>query len=61
MLNGIKSNLERGRSIEYVISDLTADGLDRDIAANMVTMVIGNNRAVSHVHTTCSQFDNAYI
>ena len=54
MLNAIKANLEKGRSIEYVISDLTAEGLDRDIAGNMVTMVIGDSRVV------CPECDLTY-
>ena len=44
LLNTVKSRLERGYPIEYVISDLTADGLDREIAENMIMMTIGDNR-----------------
>lgn len=42
MLNDIKAKLERGMSVEYVIGDLTLQGLDRDIAGNMVKMVTGD-------------------
>lgn len=41
MLNNIKAKLEKGQSVEYVVGDLTMEGLDRDIAGNMVTMVTG--------------------
>lgn len=44
LLNTIKSRLERGYSVEYIVRDLTADGLDREIAQNVVTMAIGTNR-----------------
>lgn len=44
MLNDIKAKLDRGMSVEYVVSELTVQGLDRDIAQNMVTMVIGDKR-----------------
>ncbi len=44
VLNNIKSQFERDISVEYVVSDLTAKGFDRDIAHNMVTVVIGDGR-----------------
>lgn len=44
LLNMIKSRLERSYSVEYIVRDLTADGLDRDIAHNVVNMAIGSAR-----------------
>jgi hypothetical protein len=46
MLNAIKTRLDKGYSVEYVIRDLTAEGLDRDIAENTVRMAIGDARKV---------------
>jgi len=40
-LNSIKERLDKGFPVEYVISDLTLDGLDRDVATNMVNMMLG--------------------
>jgi zinc-ribbon family len=44
MLNTVKTRLDKGYSVEYVVRDLTADGLDRDIANNIVNMAIGAAR-----------------
>lgn len=43
-LNTVKAKLERGFSVEYVVSDLTAEGLDRDVADNLITMAVGEER-----------------
>ncbi|GAB4509187.1 MAG: hypothetical protein OHK0046_03710 [Anaerolineae bacterium] len=43
-LNTIKSRMESGQPEEYVIRDLTLEGIDREIAGNMVTMAIGTGR-----------------
>lgn len=44
VLNIVKDRLDRGFPIEYVISDLTQEGFDRDIAKNMITMAGGLGR-----------------
>jgi hypothetical protein len=44
MLNTVKSNLEGGQSIEYVLRDLVSAGLERDIALNVVKSAIGDQR-----------------
>ncbi len=44
MLNMVKGRLERGYPVEYMISELTDDGIDRDIAANIVRMAVGDER-----------------
>jgi len=46
LLNDVKRKLELGLSVEYVIADLTSDGLEREIAENMITMVIGDERKI---------------
>lgn len=43
-LTMIKTKLEGGYPIEYVVSDLTLQNYDRDIANNMVTMAVGDVR-----------------
>jgi hypothetical protein len=43
-LNTIKTRLEGGHPVEYMIRDLTAEGLDREVANNMVSMAIGTER-----------------
>lgn len=53
-LNTIKARLESGYPVEYVVRDLTAEGLDREIAENMVTMAIGEARR------RCPNCDLAY-
>lgn len=44
MLNSVKSNLENGQPVEYVLRDLVSAGLDRDIALNTVKSAIGTTR-----------------
>jgi hypothetical protein len=44
MLNSVKSNLEGGQSVEYLLRDLVSAGLERDIALNMVKSAIGEQR-----------------
>ena len=44
LLNTVKSRLENGYPVEYMIRDLTDDGLDRDVALNTVQMAIGSQR-----------------
>jgi len=46
LLNRVKTKLDKGTPIEYVISDLTAERLDRDIAFNAVRMAVGDERRV---------------
>lgn len=41
LLNRVKRTLDRGTPIEYVISDLTAERLDREIAFNTARLVTG--------------------
>jgi glutaredoxin len=44
LLNTVKTRLDKGYSIEYIVSDLTGEGLDRDIANNIVNMAISDRR-----------------
>lgn len=44
LLNTVRIRLERGYSVEYVVRDLTGEGLDRSVAENIVTMAIGADR-----------------
>ncbi len=43
-LNGLKERLEAGTPVEYALRDLTAAGLDRDMALQMVQQQIGEVR-----------------
>ena len=43
LLNAIKRQLDSGIALEYVVRDLTSDGLDRDVADNLVNTVAGEN------------------
>jgi uncharacterized protein (UPF0212 family) len=54
LLNDVRTRLERGYSLEYVIADLTSGGLDRDVAHNVVNMAIGESRK------TCPQCELTY-
>lgn len=54
LLNRVKAMLDRGMPIEYVISDLTAERLDRDVAFNAVRLVTGGE------HRTCPRCDLNY-
>lgn len=40
-LTSIQENLKRGYSAEYLVRDLTADGMDRDLANDMVNKMLG--------------------
>jgi hypothetical protein len=40
-LNTLKQRLEDGTPIEYTVADLTAAGLDRDMAMENVRQVVG--------------------
>lgn len=46
LLNNVKARLENGYPVEYMIRDLTDDGVDLDIARNVVQMAIGDKRKV---------------
>lgn len=39
-LQQIKTNLDRGYAIEYIVAELTRDGMDRDIATQMVDKLL---------------------
>lgn len=43
LLETVRRNLQRGQPVEYVISDLTAEGYDREIAANLVRVAGGDD------------------
>lgn len=63
MLNNVKSNLESGHPVEYVLRDLVSAGLERDIVLNVVKSAIGETRrqcpkcGLSYASTinTCSE------
>ena len=44
LLNSVKSNLENGHPVEYVLRDLVSAGLDRDIALTTLKSAIGTAR-----------------
>ncbi len=44
LLNMVRARLEKGQPVEYVVSDLTMQGYDRDVAENVVNMAIGESR-----------------
>ncbi|MBZ0297802.1 MAG: zinc ribbon domain-containing protein [Anaerolineae bacterium] len=46
LLNMVRTRLENGYPVEYMVRDLTDDGLDRDIALNVVEMAIGSERKI---------------
>jgi hypothetical protein len=54
LLNTVKERFSKRQPVEYVVSELTAEGIDREIAENIVTMVIGDKRRV------CPQCDLTY-
>jgi hypothetical protein len=54
LLNSVKTRLENGYPIEYMIRDLTDDGVDLDVARNIIKMAIGDDRKV------CSKCDLTY-
>lgn len=39
-LQQIKHNLERGYAIEYIVAELTQDGMDRDVAWQMIEKML---------------------
>jgi hypothetical protein len=43
-LNTLKVTLESGTPVEYALRDLTAAGVDRDVALGLVKSVIGDGR-----------------
>jgi transcription elongation factor Elf1 len=54
-LNVIKAQLQKGQPVEYMVRDLTAGGLDRDVANGLVKSVAGNERK------QCSQCELSYV
>lgn len=44
LLNTVKSRLTNGYPVEYMVRDLTDDGVDLDVARNIVDMAIGKER-----------------
>lgn len=54
LLNTAKERLERGTPIEYILRDMTAAGLDRDIAHSTVTNFVKDGRK------TCSSCGLSY-
>ncbi|HLV34432.1 MAG TPA: zinc-ribbon domain-containing protein [Spirillospora sp.] len=46
LLNNVKSRLENGYPVEYMIRDLTDDGIDLEVARNIVHMAIGDKRKI---------------
>jgi hypothetical protein len=46
LLNSVKSRLTNGHPVEYVVRDLTAAGIERDVATSLVNSSIGNERRV---------------
>jgi hypothetical protein len=54
LLNSVKSNLENGQPVEYVLRDLVTAGLDRDIALNTIKSSVGTARR------QCSQCGLSY-
>lgn len=54
LLNTVKARLENGYPVEYMIRDLTDDGIDLDVARNIINMAIGDRRRA------CAQCDLTY-
>lgn len=46
LLNSVKSRLLKGDPVEYVVRDLTAAGIERDVANNLVSSSIGAARKI---------------
>ncbi|MBI1278492.1 MAG: zinc-ribbon domain-containing protein [Anaerolineaceae bacterium] len=44
LLNSVKTRLLAGDPIEYVVRDLTAAGIERDVATSLVSSSIGSSR-----------------
>jgi hypothetical protein len=55
LLNNIKRQLDNGIALEYVVRDLTGEGLDRDVADNLVNTVAGEDRR------RCPECDLTYV
>lgn len=51
LLNSVKTRLLGGDPVEYIVRDLTAAGIERDMAARVVTASIGEDRKFC---TTCN-------
>lgn len=45
-LNTLQARLEGGQPVEYAVADLTAAGLDRELALDNVRRAIGEGRAI---------------
>ena len=41
LLNGVKSRLEKGYPVEYMVRDLTSAGLNFDVARSAITSAVG--------------------
>ena len=54
LLQNVKTRLENGYPVEYMVRDLTDDGLDLDVARNTIEMAIGKQRK------TCPDCDLTY-
>jgi hypothetical protein len=53
LINNLKTQLHNGDPIEYAVRDLTMAGIDLDLARNMVTMAVGEDRKeCSHCELT---------
>lgn len=46
LLNTTRTRLENGYPVEYLLRDLTDDGLEREVALNVVQMAVGSARKV---------------
>ncbi len=44
LLNSVKSRLMGGDPVEYVIRDMTSAGIEREIATNLISSTIGEER-----------------
>lgn len=44
LLNTVRARLQKSQPVEYVVSDLTMQGYDRDVALNVVNMAVGEER-----------------
>jgi hypothetical protein len=46
LLNSVKTRLLKGDPVEYVVRDLTAAGIERDVATSLVSSSIGASRKI---------------
>lgn len=46
LLNMVKTRLENGYPVEYMVRDLTDDGIDLDVARNIIHMAVGDRRKI---------------